>query len=104
MASETYHEALELLSVETQEMHRSLVSLIEELQAIDWYQQRVDASADPQLKDVLMHNKNEEIEHATMLMEWIRRHNDHFDQMMRRYLFTKQPITGIEKDANRSPS
>ena len=85
MASETYHEALELLSVETQEMHRSLVSLIEELQAIDWYQQRVDASADPQLKDVLMHNKNEEIEHATMLMEWIRRHNDHFDQMMRRY-------------------
>jgi ferritin-like protein len=99
MASETYHEALELLSVETQEMHRSLVSLMEELQAIDWYQQRVDASADPQLKDVLMHNKNEEIEHATMLMEWIRRHNDHFDQMMRRYLFTKQPITGIEKDA-----
>jgi hypothetical protein len=72
---------------------------MEELQAIDWYQQRVDASADPQLKDVLMHNKNEEIEHATMLMEWIRRHNDHFDQMMRRYLFTKQPITGIEKDA-----
>jgi ferritin-like protein len=99
MGSETYHEALELLSVETQEMHRSLVSLMEELQAIDWYQQRVDASADPQLKDVLMHNKNEEIEHATMLMEWIRRHNDHFDQMMRRYLFTKQPITGIEKDA-----
>jgi uncharacterized protein len=99
MASETYHEALELLSVETQEMHRSLVSLMEELQAIDWYQQRVDASADPQLKDVLMHNKNEEIEHATMLMEWIRRHNDHFDQMMRRYLFTKQPITAIEKDA-----
>lgn len=99
MASETYHEALELLSVETQEMHRSLVSLMEELQAIDWYQQRVDASADPQLKDVLMHNKNEEIEHATMLMEWIRRHSDHFDQMMRRYLFTKQPITGIEKDA-----
>jgi hypothetical protein len=55
-------------------MHRAIVSLMEELQAIDWYQQRADACADPPLKDVLLHNKNEEIEHATMLMEWIRRH------------------------------
>jgi hypothetical protein len=66
-------------------MHRPIVSLMEELEAIDWYQQRADACADPQLKDVLLYNKNEEIEHATMVMEWVRRHNDHFDQMMRKY-------------------
>jgi hypothetical protein len=72
---------------------------MEELQAIDWYQQRADAGADQQLKEVVLHNKNEEIEHATMLMEWIRRHNEHFDLMMRRYLFTEARITGIEKDA-----
>src|SRR5262245_64103530 len=78
-------------------MHRSIVSLMEELEAIDWYQQRADACSDGQLKDVLNHNKNEEIEHATMVMEWIRRHNDHFNDMMRKYLFTEQPITAIEK-------
>ncbi|MDO8477255.1 MAG: ferritin-like domain-containing protein [Candidatus Rokubacteria bacterium] len=99
MASASYHESLELLSGETREMHRAIVSLMEELEAIDWYQQRVDACSDPQLKDVLLHNKNEEIEHASMVMEWIRRHNDHFNEMLRKYLFTEQPITGIEKGA-----
>ena len=99
MTSEPYHESLDLLTEETRNMHRAVVSLKEELEAIDWYQQRADACSDPQLKDVLLHNKNEEIEHATMLMEWIRRHNDHFDQMMRKYLFTELPITAIEKGA-----
>jgi uncharacterized protein len=99
MASDTYHEPLELLSGETRDMHRAIVSLMEELEAIDWYQQRADACSDPQLKGVLLHNKNEEIEHASMVMEWIRRHNDHFNEMMRKYLFTEQPITGIEKAA-----
>jgi ferritin-like protein len=102
MASDTYHEPLELLSGETRDMHRAIVSLMEEMQAIDWYQQRADACADPQLKDVLLHNKNEEIEHATMLMEWIRRHNDYFDQMMRKYLFTEAPIAGLEHGAETS--
>jgi len=102
MASDTYHEALELLSGDTRDMHRAIVSLMEELEAIDWYQQRADACADPQLKDVLLHNKNEEIEHATMVMEWIRRHNDHFDQMMRKYLFTESPIAGLEHGAETS--
>ena len=97
MASDAYHESLDLLTEETRNMHRAIVSLKEELEAIDWYQQRADACSDPELKDVLLHNKNEEIEHATMLMEWIRRHNDHFNEMMRTYLFTEQPITGIEK-------
>jgi len=99
MASNTYHEPLELLSGETRDMHRAIVSLMEELEAIDWYRQRADACADLQLKDVLLHNMNEEIEHATMVMEWIRRHNDHFNQMMRTYLFTEAPIAGLEKAA-----
>jgi ferritin-like protein len=99
MTSDTFHEPPELLSGETREMHRAIVSLMEELQAVDWYQQRADTCTDPPLKDVLLHNKNEEIEHATMLMEWIRRHSEPFDQMMRRYLFTEAPITGIEKNA-----
>ena len=102
MASDTYHEPLELLSGETRDMHRAIVSLMEEMQAIDWYQQRADACADPQLKDVLLHNKNEEIEHAAMVMEWIRRHNDYFDQMMRKYLFTEAPIAGLEHGAETS--
>jgi hypothetical protein len=72
---------------------------MEELEAIDWYQQRADACSDPQLKDVLLHNKDEEIEHATMLLEWIRRHSAHFDVMLRRFLFTEKPITGIEAPA-----
>ena len=104
MASVGYHEPLELLSGETRDMHRALVSLMEELEAIDWYQQRADACSDPALKDVLLHNKNEEIEHATMVMEWIRRHSDHFDQTMRTYLFTEQPIVGIEKGVAGGPT
>ena len=97
MAIDEHSESIGLLTEETRTMHRALVSVMEELEAIDWYQQRADACSDPQLKNVLMHNKNEEIEHATMLMEWIRRHNDHFNEMMRKYLFTERPITAIEK-------
>ena len=99
MASNTYHEPLDLLSGDTRDMHRAIVSLMEELEAIDWYQQRADACADAQLKDVLLHNKNEEIEHAAMVMEWIRRHDDHFNTMMRKYLFSEAPIAAIEKAA-----
>jgi ferritin-like protein len=99
MASIPYHESPDLLTEDTRNMHRAIVSLTEELEAIDWYQQRADACSDPQLKDVLLHNKNEEIEHATMLMEWIRRHGDHFNETMRKYLFTEQPIAEIEKSA-----
>lgn len=104
MASVGFHEPVELLSEDTRNMHRAIVSLMEELEAIDWYQQRADACADPQLKDVLIHNKNEEIEHASMVLEWIRRHSGHFDQMLRRYLFTEAPITGIEKEAEANGS
>jgi ferritin-like protein len=99
MASDTTQEPLQLLTEETRDMHRALISLTEELQAIDSYQQRAEACADPQLKEVFLHNKNEEIEHASMIMEWMRRHDGHFDEMMRTYLFTEAPITGIEKIA-----
>ncbi len=97
MANTGFHEAVEVLSEDTRNMHRAIVSLMEEWEAIDWYQQRADACSDPQLKEVLLHNKREEIEHATMLLEWIRRHDAHFDGMLRRYLFTDAPIVTIEK-------
>jgi ferritin-like protein len=103
MASDSYHEPLESLSEETRNLHRAIVSLMEELEAIDWYQQRSDACTDPQLRDILAHNRDEEIEHAAMVMEWLRRHNSKFDEMMKKYLFTEHPVTAIE-DADERPS
>lgn len=100
MASETYHESLELLSEETRTLHRAIVSLVEELEAIDWYQQRAEACPDPDLKAILIHNQNEEIEHATMVMEWLRRHHPQFNANFKRYLFTDGPITAIEEQAD----
>src|SRR3989442_6604917 len=100
MASDTYHEPLELLSDETRNLHRAIVSLMEELEAIDWYQQRADACSDPALQAVLLHNKNEEIEHASMVLEWIRRHNGQFAIMLKKYLFSEVAITDIEAAAN----
>ena len=99
MPSETYHEPLELLSEETRNLHRAIVSLIEELEAIDWYQQRAQACSDPDLAAILIHNQDEEIEHAAMVMEWLRRHHPQFNATFRRYLFTDGPITSIEQQA-----
>jgi uncharacterized protein len=96
-ASMGYHEAEEKLSTETKNAHKALVSLQEELEAIDWYRQRADAAENEALKAVLLHNMGEEIEHACMLMEWLRRHLPLFDKNMRVYLFKEQPITEIEK-------
>lgn len=98
--SESYHEPFELLSDETRDMHRALVSVMEELEAIDWYQQRVDACDDPALKAVLLHNRNEEVEHGMMTLEWLRRHDSTFDKFMRRYLFKEQDIIEIEEAAD----
>jgi hypothetical protein len=97
MASEGLHEAAERLKPETIEVHRAIVSLMEELEAIDWYRQRVDASGDPELSAVLEHNMNEEIEHASMVLEWIRRKVPKFDETLRTYLFTTGDITKIEE-------
>ena len=83
-------------------MHRALTSLIEELEAIDWYQQRVDATPDEDLKAVLAHNRDEEIEHAAMTLEWLRRRVSKFDEELRTYLFTSAPITEVEEGAEGS--
>jgi ferritin-like protein len=99
MSSESYHEPIELLSDDTKDMHRALVSLREELEAVDWYQQRAEACTDKDLAAVLVHNKNEEIEHAMMTLEWIRRHNSVFGKNLDMYLNTTGPITEVEKKA-----
>lgn len=92
MASEGYHEPIEELSAETRDMHRAIVSLMEELEAVDWYNQRVDACRNPELKAILAHNRDEEKEHASMVLEWIRRHDPRFDHELKDYLFTKKTI------------
>ena len=80
-------------------MHRAIVSLIEELEAVDWYGQRAEACSDPELKAVLTHHRREEIEHAMMNLEWIRRKSPEFDEMAKTYLFTEGAITGVEAAA-----
>ncbi len=97
MSSENYHEREDALSEGTKDMHRALVSLKEELDAVDWYQQRAEACVDADLRAVLLHNRNEEIEHAMMVLEWIRRHDGTFDANITTYLKTSGPIVGIEK-------
>lgn len=102
MSSETLHEPVELLSEPTKNMHRAIVSLIEELQAVDWYQQRAEACTDDDLRAVLLHNKNEEIEHAMMNLEWIRRHSAVFDTNIATYLNSQGSILEVEKGASSS--
>jgi ferritin-like protein len=92
MANEGLHEAAGDLSEETRNLHRAIVSLIEELEAVDWYQQRADACSDPALKAILAHNRDEEKEHAAMLLEWIRRNDPSFWKELQDYLFTDRPI------------
>ena len=94
MANEGYHEPIEKLSVETVDMHRAIVSLMEELEAVDWYNQRVDACTDPELKAILAHNRDEEKEHAAMVLEWIRRRDPVFEKELKDTLFKQGPIAG----------
>lgn len=104
IGSESYHEPYEVLSAETREMHRAIVSLMEELEAIDWYQQRMDGCTDDELREILRHNKDEEIEHAMMTLEWLRRRSPEFDHEMRTYLFTDVPILRAEEEAKGAQS
>src|SRR5262249_49337564 len=90
------HENAKLLKPETIDRHRAFASLGEELEAIDWYDQRVDAAGDEALKEILAHNRDEEKEHAAMTLEWIRRHDAKFDEVLRTYLFAKGSINGRE--------
>jgi ferritin-like protein len=92
MANEGYHESIEELSDETRDMHRAIISLMEELEAVDWYNQRVDACKDRELAAILAHNRDEEKEHAAMVLEWIRRRDPRFDKELKDYLFTTEEI------------
>lgn len=85
MSSEGLHE--ENLSPEALNLHRAIVSLMEELEAVDWYNQRAEACTDADLKKILEHNRDEEIEHAVMVLEWMRRNNKAFDKELRERLF-----------------
>lgn len=98
-ASAGLHEDPEKLTTDTKDMHRAIVSLMEELEAVDWYQQRVDASSDQELKAILAHNRDEEIEHAAMVLEWLRRRVPKFEEHLGTYLNTSAPITEIEDAA-----
>ena len=92
MANDSYHEPIDELSDATRDMHRAVSSLMEELEAVDWYNQRVDACRDPELRSILAHNRDEEKEHAAMVLEWIRRQDPTFDSQLREYLFREGPI------------
>jgi len=97
MASEALHEPSDKLKPETINIHRAIVSLMEELEAIDWYRQRADACTDTHLRAILEHNMNEEIEHASMALEWIRRNVAKFDEALKTYLFTTGNVVEIEE-------
>jgi hypothetical protein len=98
VTSESYHERHEDLSEQTRDLHRALTSLMEELEAVDWYQQRVDATTDQALKEILAHNRDEEIEHAAMVIEWLRRNHPKFDEQLRKFLFSTGPIVHEDED------
>ncbi len=104
MGSESYHEPIDLISERTKNLHRGIVSLIEELEAIDWYTQRAEACSDAELRAVLVHNRDEEIEHAMMTLEWLRRFIPEFDRNARTYLFTEGPVIEAEERAKSGPS
>jgi ferritin-like protein len=93
-----YHEPLDKLSSATMDRHRAIVSLMEELEAVDWYDQRVNATDDEELRAVLAHNRDEEREHAAMALEWLRRNDPLWDEHLRAYLFTDGPITEVEEE------
>ena len=97
MSSENLHVAREVLSQEARLLHYAITSLMEELEAVDWYRQRADDTEDEQLRQILLHNMREEMEHAAMVLEWIRRHNADFAGHLKTYLFSDAPIVGIER-------
>ena len=97
MSSEGLHAPREVLSQETRLLHNAITSLIEELEAADWYRQRADDTEDDALREILLHNMREEIEHAAMVLEWLRRNSVDFDHQLRTYLFREGAILELEK-------
>ncbi len=98
-SSGSFHESTDQLKPETMDRHRAIVSIMEELEAVDWYDQRVDAAGDAELRAILGHNRDEEKEHAAMTLEWLRRHDPVWDEQLRNYLFTEKPILEVEHAA-----
>ncbi|NIV76146.1 MAG: ferritin [Gammaproteobacteria bacterium] len=98
-SSASLHEDASRLTPETIERHRAIVSIMEELEAVDWYDQRVDAATDEELRAILAHNRDEEKEHAAMVLEWLRRRDPALDEQLRTYLFTDRPILEVEEGA-----
>jgi ferritin-like protein len=96
-SSNAFHEDPASLKAGTMDRHRAIVSLMEELEAVDWYDQRIDAAADAELRGILAHNRDEEKEHAAMVLEWLRRRDPHWDEQLRQYLFTDKPILQVEE-------
>jgi hypothetical protein len=96
------HESAEVLSAEVVDQHRAIVSIMEELEAIDWYDQRVAATSDAELAGILAHNRDEEKEHAAMTLEWLRRRDPVLDQQLRTYLFTTLPVLEVEESTGGS--
>ncbi|MBI5557088.1 MAG: ferritin [Deltaproteobacteria bacterium] len=96
MSHEALHERSEALSAGVKNFHRAIISLIEELEAIDWYNQRGEVCEDEALRKILIHNRDEEKEHAAMLLEWMRRHDDRFSAELKEYLFTEKDIAEHE--------
>lgn len=99
MAGQVLHAPREKLSRETMAMHHAITSLMEELEAVDWYRQRADDCEDADLREILLHNMREEIEHASMVLEWMRRNDGDFARELNTYLFTEGPIAGVEAEA-----
>jgi ferritin-like protein len=104
MAGETLHEERQELGPEILERHRAISTIMEELEAIDWYDQRIKASSDAELQSVLLHNRNEEKEHCSMLLEWLRRHDDEFNSHLKTYLFSQGPIREVTAPASPAPA
>lgn len=96
--AEPYHEPMELIPEPARDYHRAIVSMIEEFQAIDWYHQRAVATKDAELRAILEHNRDEEKEHASMLLEWMRRRDDALSKELKDFLFTEGNIADLEKD------
>jgi ferritin-like protein len=99
MGSETLHEKPEKMGEETIDQHRAIVSLMEELEAVDWYNQRVHATENAELREILAHNRDEEMEHAAMVLEWLRRRIPKLDAHLKTYLNSEGSILAVEKAA-----
>jgi ferritin-like protein len=103
MSSETLHEDPKEIGPQVIDRHRAITSLMEELEAVDWYDQRVAATADEELKGVLAHNRDEEKEHAAMVLEWLRRQDPKLDRNLRKYLFTEEPLSALIAEEKAEP-